>query len=252
MLHIGALVRHNHLAASGRDQGALPHDRDRGADDLDPIVRNLGTIGGSLAHADPSGDLGPRDDRDGRDDRGLQQGRRTRDRGRRPRRGSVPEHPDADRADHRGPRPRAASPRRRDVPEDGAQGRRLRHGRRGDLPHPGERLDRRRRDRAHSVGPTSCAPRLPSRLLAGASPGEDAWAEAARLAAEASEPVDDVRGSADYKRHVVDVRASRGPRPRPRWPARPEPGGEEDMETTFTINGTERSVDVEPRRAWST
>jgi carbon-monoxide dehydrogenase medium subunit len=46
--------------------------------------------------------------------------------------------------------------------------------------------------------------------LAGAEPTEAAFAEAGRLAAEASSPVTDVRGSADYKRHVVDVYVRRG------------------------------------------
>jgi aerobic carbon-monoxide dehydrogenase medium subunit len=46
--------------------------------------------------------------------------------------------------------------------------------------------------------------------LAGAEPTEDAFAEAGRLAAEASSPVADVRGSEAYKRHVVDVYVRRG------------------------------------------
>lgn len=46
--------------------------------------------------------------------------------------------------------------------------------------------------------------------LAGAEPTEDAFAEAGRLAAEASSPVSDVRGSEAYKRHVVDVYVQRG------------------------------------------
>jgi carbon-monoxide dehydrogenase medium subunit len=46
--------------------------------------------------------------------------------------------------------------------------------------------------------------------LAGAEPTEAAFAEAGRLAAEASSPVTDVRGSAEYKRHVVDVYVRRG------------------------------------------
>jgi carbon-monoxide dehydrogenase medium subunit len=46
--------------------------------------------------------------------------------------------------------------------------------------------------------------------LAGAEPTENAFAEAGRLAAEASSPVNDVRGSEAYKRHVVDVYVQRG------------------------------------------
>jgi aerobic carbon-monoxide dehydrogenase medium subunit len=46
--------------------------------------------------------------------------------------------------------------------------------------------------------------------LAGAEPTEEAFAEAGRLAAEASSPVSDVRGSEAYKRHVVGVYVQRG------------------------------------------
>jgi len=46
--------------------------------------------------------------------------------------------------------------------------------------------------------------------LAGVEPTEDAFAEAGRLATEASSPVNDVRGSEAYKRHVVDVYVQRG------------------------------------------
>jgi carbon-monoxide dehydrogenase medium subunit len=46
--------------------------------------------------------------------------------------------------------------------------------------------------------------------LAGAEPGDDAFAQAGRLAAAACDPVSDVRGSAEYKRHVVEVYVRRG------------------------------------------
>jgi carbon-monoxide dehydrogenase medium subunit len=46
--------------------------------------------------------------------------------------------------------------------------------------------------------------------LAGAEPTEDAIREAARLAAEAADPVSDHRGSADYKRNVVRIFTERG------------------------------------------
>jgi carbon-monoxide dehydrogenase medium subunit len=46
--------------------------------------------------------------------------------------------------------------------------------------------------------------------LAGAEPTDDAIREAAALAAEAAEPRDDVRGSAEYKRSVVRVYTERG------------------------------------------
>ena len=42
------------------------------------------------------------------------------------------------------------------------------------------------------------------------TPTEEAFAEAGRLAAAASSPVDDVRGSETYKRHMVEVYVRRG------------------------------------------
>ena len=55
----------------------------------------------------------------------------------------------ADGAAHGDPCSRPTIEIGRHLPEDGAQGRRLRHRRGGDLPDPRERLDRERRDRAH-------------------------------------------------------------------------------------------------------
>ena len=57
-LRIGALVRHDSLAASDVIKERYPTIAAAAPMISDPIVRNLGTIGGSLAHADPSGDLG--------------------------------------------------------------------------------------------------------------------------------------------------------------------------------------------------
>ncbi|HEY2723705.1 MAG TPA: xanthine dehydrogenase family protein subunit M [Pseudonocardiaceae bacterium] len=56
-LVIGAMVRHAELLASGvvGEQFAILHDAERVI--ADPIVRNRGTIGGSLCQADPSEDL---------------------------------------------------------------------------------------------------------------------------------------------------------------------------------------------------
>jgi len=61
-----------------------------------------------------------------------------------------------------------------------------------------------------AVGSKNLQPTDAEGSLAGAEPTEAAFAEAGRLAAETSSPVSDVRGSADYKRHVVDVYVQRG------------------------------------------
>lgn len=42
-------------------------------------------------------------------------------------------------------------------------------------------------------------------LLVGETPSDELFAEAGRIAAEACDPASDTRGSAEYKRHVVDV-----------------------------------------------
>jgi carbon-monoxide dehydrogenase medium subunit len=56
-LRIGALTRHAHLLASAAagENFAILHDAEKVI--ADPVVRNWGTIGGSLCQADPSEDL---------------------------------------------------------------------------------------------------------------------------------------------------------------------------------------------------
>jgi carbon-monoxide dehydrogenase medium subunit len=60
------------------------------------------------------------------------------------------------------------------------------------------------------VGPRNIRARAAEEALAGSTLDDEAIGEAARLAAEAAEPQDDVRGSADYKRNVVRVFTERG------------------------------------------
>lgn len=58
VLRIGATARHAEVEGSDlvRDRYPLLHDAARVI--ADPLVRNRGTVGGSLAHADPAGDWG--------------------------------------------------------------------------------------------------------------------------------------------------------------------------------------------------
>jgi aerobic carbon-monoxide dehydrogenase medium subunit len=56
-LRIGALVRHAQLLASPLAAGHFPILHDAEQVIADPIVRNWGTVGGSLCQADPSEDL---------------------------------------------------------------------------------------------------------------------------------------------------------------------------------------------------
>lgn len=59
MLRIGATATHAALGASEEVRQRYPLLADVARVVGDPLVRNLGTIGGSAAHADPSGDWGP-------------------------------------------------------------------------------------------------------------------------------------------------------------------------------------------------
>jgi len=60
------------------------------------------------------------------------------------------------------------------------------------------------------VGPANMRARAAEEALAGRAPDDDAIREAAMLAAEAAQPRDDVRGSAEFKRSVVRVYTERG------------------------------------------
>jgi carbon-monoxide dehydrogenase medium subunit len=61
-----------------------------------------------------------------------------------------------------------------------------------------------------AVGATNLAAVAAEERLAGAEPADAVLDEAARLAADAAEPFDDVRGSAEYKREMVRVFVRRG------------------------------------------
>jgi carbon-monoxide dehydrogenase medium subunit len=61
-----------------------------------------------------------------------------------------------------------------------------------------------------AVGSTNLRARDAEEALAGVEPSAEAFANAGRLAASAANPVADQRGSAEYKRNVVDVFVQRG------------------------------------------
>ena len=209
-LRIGALVRHNRLAASDVIRDRYPTIAAAAPMIADPIVRNLGTIGGSLAHADPSGDLGSVMIALG----ATVIARST---------GGEREIAAADLAE--GPFQSSVAPNELmteiRVPSPGARagGTYLKLERKvgdfatvataiflslenGSIARAGIGLT--------SVGLTNLKAEAAEAALTGTSPGEDVFAEAGRLAAEAAQPATDVRGSADYKRHIVDVYVRRG------------------------------------------
>lgn len=209
-LRIGALVRHNTLAASDVIRDRYPTIAAAAPMIADPIVRNLGTIGGSLAHADPSGDLGSVM---------LALGAtvvvRSSDGEREIAAADLAEGPfqSSIAANELLTEIRVPSP----PPRSGGTYLKLER-KVGDFATVAAAifltLENGSIGRAGigltSVGLTNLKAEAAEAALGGASPDEDAWAEAGRLAADAAQPSTDVRGSADYKRHVVDVYVRRG------------------------------------------
>ncbi len=210
VLRIGSLVRHNALAASDVIGARYPTIAAAAPQVADPIVRNLGTIGGSLAHADPAGDLGSVMLalgasvvlRSTRGERTLPMSEFL-----------VDTFETAISADEILTEIRVPAPSAR------AGGTYLKLERKvGDFATVGVAvylvLSNGTIERAGigltGVGLKNIEPEQAEAALAGAEPTEERFAEAARLAAEASHPASDVRGSAEYKRHMVDIYVRRG------------------------------------------
>jgi carbon-monoxide dehydrogenase medium subunit len=209
-LRIGALVRHKDCERSELLGGRWGVLGDAAPQISDPIVRNLGTVAGSLAHADPQGDWGSA--LMAADARVVA-------------RGSGGSREIAVEDLLLGPFTTALEPTEVitevRVPDPGprAAGTYLKLERKvgdyataavavhlsfsnGSVERAGIALT--------GVGPRNLRARAAEEALAGARLDDEAIGEAARLAAEAAEPQDDVRGSADYKRNVVRVFVERG------------------------------------------
>ena len=209
-LRIGALVRHNQLAADDIVGARYPTIADAAPQIADPLVRNLGTIGGSLTHADPSGDLGSVMLALGASvilksstgEREVPIGEFLVDTFQ----SSI--QPNELLTEIRVPAPATSS--------GGAY---LKLERKvGDYATVAVAIYAELNDGAvgkagialTSVGLTNIKATAAEASLVGAAPGDGVFAEAGRLAAEASSPVGDVRGSAEYKRHMVEVYVRRG------------------------------------------
>lgn len=209
-LTVGALARHRDLERSELLDTRYPVMAAAAPLISDPIVRNLGTIGGSLCHADPAGDWGSVM-------LALQASVVLRSTGGE-RELAMSEflvdtfttalEPDEILTEVRVPQPSG--------PTGGAY---LKLERKvGDFATVAAAthlsLSNGTIERAGialtAVGARNILASDAEASLAGVEPTEAAFAEAGRLAAEASSPVSDVRGSADYKRHVVDVYVRRG------------------------------------------
>jgi aerobic carbon-monoxide dehydrogenase medium subunit len=209
-LRIGALVRHKACERSDLLRGRYRVLGDAAPQISDPIVRNLGTVGGSLAHADPQGDWGS-----------VMLAARAELVARGP--GGTRTIPVRDF--FQGPFTTALEPTeilteiRVPDPGERAGGTYLKLERKvGDFATVGVAVhvafSNGQVDRAGialtGVGPTNMVATAAEQALAGAELDDAAIKEAARLAAEAAEPHDDLRGTAEYKRNVVRVFTERG------------------------------------------
>lgn len=208
---IGARTRHHDIEAAADLRGQLDIMADAAPQISDPLIRNMGTIGGSLCHADPAGDWGavmlalnadfvarsPAGERV-LPAAGFFQGPFTT----------------GLRADE------VLTEIRIPVPSGRSGGTYLKLERKiGDFATVavGVHLVLGSDDRIAqagigmcAVGPNSLKATAAEAALVGQEPSAAVFAEAGRLAAQASEPKNDVRGSADYKRDVVRVYVQRG------------------------------------------
>jgi carbon-monoxide dehydrogenase medium subunit len=209
-LRLGALARHNQIAGSEVVSARHPLLASTAPQIADPLVRNLGTVGGSLAHADPAGDWGSAM---------LAAGASVALRSAKGEREvavsdflvdifTTAMEPDEILTEVRVP-----------LPAGSLGGAYLKLERKiGDFATVGVAVQvemdggtiRRAGIGLTGVGSKNIRADEAEASLAGAEPGEDAFANAGRLAAAAADPVADVRGSAEYKRHIVEVYVRRG------------------------------------------
>jgi aerobic carbon-monoxide dehydrogenase medium subunit len=207
---IGALVRHVDVERSKELESWLPVMVEAAHWIADPLVRNRGTVAGSVCHADPSGDWGSvmlALDAD-----------------------LVAQSQSGERVIHvdgffEGPftttlrADEVVTGIRIPLPQGPAGGAYLKLERKvGDFATAGVavhlEMDGRKIKRAGigltAVGATNIRAADAERALHGQEPADELIAEAARLAAAAAEPKDDLRGSAEYKKDVVRVFVQRG------------------------------------------
>jgi carbon-monoxide dehydrogenase medium subunit len=209
-LRIGALVRHRTCERSDLLGGRWGVLGTAAPQISDPIVRNMGTVAGSLAHADPQGDWGAAL---------LAAGARVVVQ-------STGQRREISLEDFfQGPFMTALEPNEIitevRVPDPGPQAAGSYHKlerRVGDYATVGVAVHvsfangsvERAGIALTAVAPTNVRAFEAEAALAGAELDDSAIEEAARLTAEAANPHSDVRGSADYKRNVVRVFTERG------------------------------------------
>ena len=201
-IRIGALTRHRELYESDELAAAFPIFRDAERVIADPVVRNRGTLGGSLCQADPSEDLSAVC-------AALNASCVIR--------GSGGERVVPMEDFHRGPYETAVG--------DAEMLIEVRLPVRPNGSSAYEKVERRAGDWAvvsagaavwmdggaiadarvglAAVGPNTTGLPMISAALRGQLPSEDLYAQAGELAAANCEPATDSRGTADYKRHLA-------------------------------------------------
>ena len=210
MLRIGSLVRHNDVVNS--DAARANHTVASAAPWIaDPIVRNLGTVAGSLAHHDPEGDWASVM---------LACGAQVV-------LSSTTGERVVDIKDFLVDMFETSCQPNEMVTEVRVKAHSARGGgnyqklerKIGDYATVGVatclELDDSGNIEAAGIGLTSVFPHNlkatdAEAALTGQTPSDELFAEAGRLAAAASDPASDGRGSAEYKRHIVDVFTQRG------------------------------------------
>jgi carbon-monoxide dehydrogenase medium subunit len=208
-LRIGALTRHVDIERNQELVSLCPILPEAAHWISDPLVRNKGTVGGSICHADPSGDWGSVMLALGAD--------------------FVVHSKSGERVIHaadffQGPFTTALKPDevmtdiRIPLASRSAGAYQKLERRVGDFATVAVsvqvELDGSKVSRAGigltSVGPTNLKAVAAEKALAGHEPTDAVIAEAARLAASAAEPKEDIRGSVEFKRDIVRVFVQRG------------------------------------------
>ena len=208
-IRVGALTRHVEIERSAEIRGLCPILAATAPQISDPLVRNLGTIGGSISHADPSGDWGS-----------VMLALNAQF----VVRSSKGERTIAAAEFFQGPFTTALAADEvlteiRIPVVAGSAGTYLKMERKvGDFATVGVAVQVSLSDGSigkagiglTSVGPRNLKATAAEEALVGQAPSDDVIAAAARLAAEVAEPKSDVRGSAAYKKDMVRVFVQRG------------------------------------------
>jgi len=208
-LRIGATTRMNDVNDSNLAKRRYPILTDAASVIADPLVRNMGTVGGNISHGDPANDLpacmlalgaqfavrGPK-------------GTRT-----------IPAasfyldtfttalEPDEILTETQIPKPRTGQGNAYEKLEKRA----------GDFPIVGVAINLFESGRKiesagiglTAVGPTALHAKAAADSLVGQAPGDPAFRRAAELAMQIAQPVSDLRGPAEYKRAMIGVLAQR-------------------------------------------